>query len=104
MARAGNLQINVSGYGDGNSDSYSLNITSTAYLVTNITLSSGNNTLTIPSGAGWLLITEDAGLTLLMKGASGDTGKSIAEKSLVPWVTGNILNSGDAGTISVIWL
>lgn len=103
MAKSASAQIRVTGYGDGVSAAHTLNISTSALAVQDLALSSGDNALSIPAGAAWLLITEDAGLTLRVKGAGGDTGKRIGEKSLIPWDSGDILNASGAGTVQVIW-
>lgn len=65
--------------------------------ILDVALSTGNNTITVPAGATWLLIVPPSGnaIQLTLKGVSGDTGFALdlTRATLLPLT---------AGTTSVI--
>jgi hypothetical protein len=81
-------------------------------LVTNHTLASGNNTITVPTGftvkAATIVPQEDNAVALTLKGVGGDTG--IVISSTAPTSIGFetapanfVINAGAGVTVRIVW-
>ena len=117
MAKISTTSLSVVVAGDGVSESYTppgtpiTNAAAPAGGPLNVTLSTGDNTLTVPTGAVAALVVPPTTSTVTkkIKGAAGDTGVTIASATpmLLPLGTGTasfILNASAGETIAVHWL
>lgn len=75
-----------------------------------VALSSGNNTVSVPSGSTALTVVKPAGnaVALKLKGVSGDTGVTLHltdpdSISLDSTVTAVVINAASAVTLRLIW-
>ena len=116
MAKASTVTLSVTITGDGESLSYSLpagNITNAAAPMGGpipTALTSGDNTITVPSGAVEVLIVPPAASVVVkkLKGIGGDTGVTISPSqpmmlSLPAGATTFILNAGSTETVTLVW-
>jgi hypothetical protein len=78
--------------------------------VTSQALSSGNNSITVPTGATALTIAPPSGNTvaITLKGVNGDTGIALHRThptsiGIYSTVTAIVLNAGSAVTVKLIW-
>lgn len=73
--------------------------------ILDVPLTVGNNTVTVPVGATWMLILPPAGnaVQLTLKGISGDQGwaMDLVRGNMIPLPAGtSIVNIGSAGTVT----
>lgn len=76
MAKSAVVTLNVSTYGDGTNESYSIPVltnTASPGMDDPHTFTAGFNSLAVPTGAKCLIIT-DSTADLTLKGVTGDTG------------------------------
>ncbi len=117
MAKTSTTSISVEVTGDGVTASYTppsapvVNTTAPAGGPVSVTLSTGDNTITVPSGTQAFLLVPPATSTVvkLLKGAAPDTGFAIALAQpsfiAVPAATATILvNAASGETVSIHWL
>lgn len=114
MSKVSSVSIAGSVNGDGISETFGAfnitNLTAPGGVPQNVSLSSGNNTLTPPAGAQWVLIVPPTVSTVAktIKGVAGDTGIPIAPAAPFLWglpaSPGSfVINAASAEVVQVYW-
>ena len=117
MAKICTTSLSVTVTGDGVSESFTpatspvVNTAAPAGGPVDVSLSSGDNTITVPTGTkGFLIVPPSASaVAKKLKGAGGDTGFGLApalpSAIMVPTGTATIIiNAASAETVSIHWL
>lgn len=108
MAKAAIGILTMQTYDGGSPEAFSdlfLNTGAAGYRNETLSLNSGNNTLTPPTGATYAYFYQGT-VDLKAKGAAGDTGWDIGtgKSALLPLGGGAyVINAASSGTVNVIW-
>ncbi len=117
MAKTTTTSISVAVSGDGVAATYTpasapiTNTTGPAGGPVDVALSSGDNTITVPSGSKGMLLVPPATSSVVkkLKGDAGDTGFTIAPAlpsvlALPTGTTSILINAASSETVSIHWL
>jgi hypothetical protein len=115
MAKTSTTTIGVSVIGDSVNETFTpaaiVNTAAPAGGPISVALSSGDNTITVPSGAVSMMLIPPSTSTVVkkLKGIGGDTGFTVGPAALsmisLPTGTGTVLiNAASSETISIHWL
>lgn len=92
---------------------WSTDIAAAVLEIDNVTLSNGSNTLTVPAGATWVVLSFTSGaVSYTLKGVAGDTGVRLSTAALptgpvsMPIVGGTtvlVIGATGAGAVTAYW-